>query len=147
MTKKGTYQLKEAMVTEYEWDKGPRPSGYAQLKLQLKPTPDDEENLQIGTSPNVVWSVRPTKYAKKNPLAASTKAAFMEMIFEGVRDGAEQALLQSLNLPVTNAMVVLEHASFDLEYSTKMAFRIAARSAIDEILKEARDRELLRLVE
>jgi hypothetical protein len=140
-----TYELKDTLVTEYEWDKGPRPSGYAQLRLRLQPRLLEDESGQVTTSPGQLLTIRPTEYAKKRLLSEAEISAFIAMAIKGVQEGSKQALTQFLDRPVPNVLVVLEQITVDLMYSTEMAFRIASRSAVEKLLKQALDEGLITL--
>ncbi len=141
---RSAYRLKQSLITEYEWNKGPMPSGYAKLRLQLRPNLRDEKVAEIVIPPSMILKVRPTEYAKKKPLHNSVEeAAFTEMVVKGVMEGVREALTQSLDKPVIYVTVALEEVTIDLMYSTEMAFRIASRSAVEKLLKQAAEEGLL----
>ncbi len=57
------YQLNKSIALEYEWNRGSRPSGYAQLSLRLQPTTSSNEIVQVVS--DRIWNIRPTDAAKK----------------------------------------------------------------------------------
>jgi translation elongation factor EF-G len=142
---KSTYQLKESLVAEYEWNKGPMPSGYAKLRLRLQSGLSEGAIVQVATPPNSILNIRPTKDAEEDPPNQSLKEGFMRMVVRGVIKGANEALAQSLDKPVADVIVVLEQVTVDIMYSTEMAFRMASRLAIETLLKQAADEGLLRV--
>jgi translation elongation factor EF-G len=142
-----TYQLTKTLVTEYEWDRGPMPSGYAQLTLQIQPTSSEKAPLVTIRSERI-WRVRPTEYAKKTGAHEAERliARFMPTIIKGVRQGVEDALTHSLKYPVTNITAILEQVTVDLMYSTEMAFHMAAKLAIQKSLAQAEKEGFLKTI-
>jgi hypothetical protein len=139
------YQLTKTLALEYEWNKGPMPSGYAQVRLRLQPKPPEDDTIQMITAPGRIWTVRVTEYAtKRDPCKVKQNVeSFLPTIIEGVYEGAEYALAHHLDHPVVNVAVVLERVTVDLIYSTKVAFKIAAKSAVEQLLEQAVSENLL----
>src|ERR1041385_7001965 len=115
------YQLAHDLQIEYEWDRGPRPSGYAYLKFTARP---ESSNLhgtaQIIELPEMRWQMRSERgnQGLEYQDARENWGKYIDVLIERIHQGVEQALAGSLDKPVVDVTVLLEEAIVDEVYST-----------------------------
>ena len=138
-----TYQLTASQAISYEWNKGPRPSGFAHLKFKLEPNKSTESMLKLEVLSEKIWRLREHPKSLGDGGLDEQVDAFMPKILKGIYDGVSKALLYTLDKPVTNVKVILEEVIIDPVYSTEMAFHFAAKSAIEDFLKQTVNTNML----
>jgi hypothetical protein len=142
-------RLVDSVETEYEWNKGPRPSGYAKIKLKLCPASTFAEGpgeVTIHADVEKIGKIREDSYHKQpreNELRENLPK-YTQMAMSGIQAGCLDALKQSLERPVTNVDIFVEELVFDLVYSTEAAFYFACKFAMSQLLQKAKSEGLLR---
>ena len=138
------YRLSTVLSIDYEYDKGPSPSGYANLKLRIMPNADRGNDSDLVVAGGRFWKVS-KKYLAKD--AEQEVLEFIPIIVDGVRQGIGEVLTEALDHPVNEVIIYLDEVVVDPVYSTKMAFLNATKLAIRSLLIDARERGQLVLVE
>lgn len=144
-----SYIISKSLRIDYEWDKGSMPSGYAYIKLQIQPLlPQVSETIEIRLSDNPVWKVRATQFAGKQPPGKLDQIIpqFVEMAMTGIKQGCTETMAGFLKQPVINVQLIVEELVFDLLYSTEVAFRMATKMALSELLSQAQAGGLLKAI-
>lgn len=138
------YLLKSTVSGEFELDRGPRPSGYAKLSLQVQP--DSRKNkIHIEISESFKWTSRPADYIEKyasDEVKKWTEKAIPDIVI-GIHEGIEEALLNTFKQPIKGVTVILEAVTIDYTYSTIVVFRVAARTLVKQLLNQAYDDNLI----
>ncbi len=138
------YQVLESLSIEYEYDKGPAPSGYAKLMIRIAPRTDINANKELIVPDGRFWEVS-NKYSEIN--ADKEVYEFIPTIIEGVQQGIREAFEETLDHPIRDAIVFLDKIVVDPVHSTKRAFVNATKLAIKSLLTNAQKRNLVYLLD
>ncbi len=138
------YRILEPLSIEYEYDKGPAPSGYAKLMIRIAPKTAINVNEELVVSDDRFWEVS-NKYSEIN--ADQEVFEFIPTIIEGVQQGIREAFEETLDHPIRDVIVFLDKIVVDPVYSTKRAFFSATKLAIKSLLTDAQKRNLVYLLD
>lgn len=143
------YNLIEPIETEYELNRGPRPSGYAKIKQKLLPTSkfgQGSSGLVIHADVEKIGKIRKESSYEKLPenKLCGYIPQYTQMAMSGIQVGCVEALRDSLDYPVTNVDIFVEEIVFDLVYSTEAAFYIASKTLLSLLLQKAKSEDLLK---
>jgi len=136
------YRVLESLSIEYEYDKGPMPSGYAKLMLRIVPKTNMNGNEDLVVPDGRFWEVS-KKYSEIN--ADKEVFEFIPTIMEGVQQGIREALVEILDHPIRDVTFFLDKIVVDPVYSTKRAFVSATKLAIKSLITDAQQRGLVYL--
>lgn len=137
------YRVSSELSIDYEYDKGPRPSGYAKLKMRIVPKIDKVNGTSLVVADSLLWKVSKKYYDKD---ADKEVSEFIAKIIEGVQQGAIEALADTLDHPVIDVRVIVDVLVIDPVYSTKRAFLNATKLAIKSLLMDAKQKNLVFLI-
>lgn len=137
------YQVLEPLAIEYEYDKGPMPSGYAKLMIRVIPRSDINTDEDLIVPVDRFWEVS-RKYSKIK--ADEEVSKFIPIIIQGIQQGIREASEETLDHPIRNVVFFLDKITVDPVYSTKIAFLKATKLAIKSLLVDAQERNLVHLL-
>jgi hypothetical protein len=140
------YRLADHLATEYELNRGPVPSGYAYIEIQLHPQEGDGFEFSTPDDLKAIWQLpRKLEEWRRGNKSEYEDAviSFMPIIRQGILEGVAEAMAESLDKPVVGVRVEISRIAIDPEFSTKMSFHLAAKAATEKLLIVAKERGML----
>lgn len=140
------YHLTKTISGEYRLDRGPRPSGFAWIRVELQPLSTQNKRVSgVEVPSNRFWQVRNSKAFSHSELENAQQQIidFLPTIINGIQEGVEDGFANVMDSSVVNIQASIKQIEVDPIYSTEKSFYFAAKSAVERILLAAlRDGEI-----
>jgi hypothetical protein len=134
------YTLLKPVSAEYTRDVRPFPSGYARVSIIIQPRVDHSAApLVIEIDPDWSWNILEVRDIKSqvHEIPLEIEEGLRGEAIEGIRVGAETALLGYFDASIHGVEVIVRGITFHPVYSTVTAFKLATQKAVENALEEA----------